>query len=730
MRETLFGTTTGAWSAITKKIASKINALLEIGLEEVPARFMPGLLSDLKEKAIKEIQASRLKFDKIATYGTPRRLVLYIEGLPIKQDDLSKEVKGPPRDAAFTNNGTPSKSAEGFAASQGVSISALKIKKIGNKEFVFAQVKEKGLETQAILKDIFPKIIRSLYLPISMRWSNIDFRFIRTIQWIFAVCGSSVVDFSLANVRSSDKTYGHRYYGSKPIKMNIAKGIELKSFMQTLGKSHVMLDQDERRKKILNMAESAAKKLGGILLFDKELLEEVNYLVECPEVLSGKFKKEYLGLPKDVLVTSMKKNQKYFSVIDASDKLLPFFVNIADGTAKSDLNNVAEGNERVLTARLNDAKFFFDEDRKKFMGDLVPGLKKVAFYEKLGSMFEKVERITKLSEWIANELKLPESKKENIKEIAVVCKADLLTQMVYEFPVLQGVMGREYLLLEGRPKEIANGIYEHYLPRHAEDRLPSSAEGSVVGIADKIDSIVGCFSINLIPSGSEDPYGLRRQAHGIVSILLKMKMDLELDLLIERAYRLYEPLFLGEIFASGKVKYNEMQKVIPDVLSFLGARLKGILLDEKVRYDVADAVISNFEDVIEAYNKARTISKVIKEKWLEGIIITMDRVKRLAVNAKRGNVMESDFVLNEEKSLYELYMKVNSELIQSINQGDYDSALKALSNMTKPVDDFFVKVMVMDENEKLKANRLALLKTLEGMYLEFADFTKIIIAGE
>ena len=708
------------------KVNNKNNALLEIGLEEVPARFMPAMLADLKEKAEKDLQTSRLPFNLVQTFGTPRRLVLYIEGIPAKQEAISKEVKGPSREVAFAGNGKPTKAAEGFAASQGVAVTDLKIQMVGKKEFVFASVTEKGVEAEQILEALFPKLIRSLYLPISMRWGSVDFRFIRTIHWIFASCGNKQIDFEIAGIRSSLKTRGHRYFSAGPITINITKGTDIKAFKRSLFAGKVILDQDERREKIIDMVRSAAKKLGGTALLDSGLIEEVNHLVEWPQCVTGRFKTEFLSLPKDVLITSMKKNQKYFSVIDPSEKLMPVFINITNGINPEDLKSVAEGNERVLAARLNDAKFFFDEDRQDLLADLVPKLTKVAFYEKLGSMYEKVERITALSAWIAHELKLPDSKKDNIKEIAGLCKADLLTQMVYEFGSLQGVMGREYSLLEGKPKEIANGIFEHYLPRFTGDKLPASIEGAVVGIADKIDSIVGCFSINLIPTGSEDPYGLRRQAYGIVNIILDKKIYLELDDLIEKAYKLYEPLFLGEIFASGKVKFNEIQKVIPDVLSFIAARVKVNMLDAGIKYDVADAVLSAFEDVFDAFDKAKAISKYLDEAWLTGIVMTMDRVKRLGMNATRSNVVTSDFICDEEKSLYDLCLNVNAEAGEQISKGDYDAALKALSKLTKPVDDFFVKVMVMDKDEKLRVNRLALLKTLEDLYMEYADFTKIV----
>jgi glycyl-tRNA synthetase beta chain len=381
----------------------------------------------------------------------------------------------------------------------------------------------------------------------------------------------------------------------------------------------------------------------------------------------------------------------------------------------------------VLTARLSDAQFFFSEDRKKLLKDLIPGLAKVAFYDKLGTIYEKVERITALSDWIAKELKIPEQQRENIREIAKLCKTDLLTHMVYEFPSLQGVMGREYSLLEGKPKEIASGIYEHYLPRFADDALPASTEGAIVSIADKIDSITGCFSIGIIPSGSEDPFGLRRQAQGVVSVLSGKKIELELDSLIEKAYKFYEPLFLGELFITGKVKYDQVDKVKSNVLAFLAARLKGMMLDDGISYDVADAVLAVFKSVPDSRAKARELQKHIKEEWFKKLVFTADRISRLAKNATRGNVIEADLAVEEEKALYALYLEVNAAMNEALDVNDITKALQALTKLTKPVDDLFIKVMVMDKDERLKANRLALLKTLERTYMEIADFSKIVI---
>lgn len=701
------------------------NALLEIGCEEIPARFMPALLHDLKKKAEEKLAASRLTYSKVETLGTPRRLALYIEDLLPKQPDIVEDIQGPGAEIAFKDN-HPTPAAEGFARKNGVKVEALSIRTVGNRNFVFAKVKRKGLTADKVLQTLFPEIISSLYMPISMRWRDVDFTFIRPIHWLVALYGSKIVKFELAGIKSGNKTSAHRFFGKnvgtalacppKPEgRRRVAvrasgqgQALSLQSYKEFLRKKMVMIDQHERKAKI----EREVKRTASGALIDKGLLDEVTYLCEYPVAMLGKFDPAFLAIPKDVLITSMKKNQKYFPVLDSNGKLTAQFVFITNGAKGA---NLAEGNRKVLTARLSDAKFFFEEDKKTPLKMRLPELKKVAFFEKLGSMYEKTERLVKLSEYLAKHLKINEGKLTAIKRIAELSKTDLVTQMVFEFPELQGVMGREYALLEGEDTTVAWGIFEHYLPRSAEDELPKNLEGTVVSIADKLDSLVGCFAIGAIPTGSEDPYGLRRAAYGIVKIILHKKLDLLLDEAVEEAYKLYN--FDSKTF----------EKTFKLLMEFIGGRVKALLLETGLPYDAVDAALANFNDILEAEQLAKTLSENKKAEWFAGIHATANRLVRITKGQGREQIVEADLVDPLEKSLHELYLKVNWDVTEKLNNSNFAQALKELSRFTQPVEEFFQKVLVMHEDPRIRVNRLALLRLIEKTFLEVADFTKIVL---
>jgi len=684
------------------------NALLEIGCEEIPARFMTGLIKDLGKKAEEKLAASRLAFSRIETLGTPRRLVLFAENLTAKQPDVVEDVQGPPAEAAFTPDNKPTPAAIGFAKKYGIKVEALNIRTVGPKNYVFARIKRKGLPAEKVLSSVFPEIIKSLYLPISMRWQDVDFQFIRPIHWILALYGNKIVKFELAGIKSGNFTYGHKFKSQKSkVKITIQNS-KVDEFKAKLLKAGVLVDQDERKEKIRREVKKAAP---GAQL-DDELLNEVNFLVEYPVILKGKFDPAFLSLPKEVLITTMKKNQKYFPVLDEGGKLTSAFVLV---TNNCKVKSVAQGNQRVLSARLSDAKFFFEEDKKVPLKLRIPDLAKVEFFEKLGTLAEKTERLKKLSEYLAKHLKLEEKYLPLVERIAELSKADLTTQMVFEFPELQGVMGREYALSSGEDPAVAQGIFEHYLPRSAEDKLPESPPGLVVALADKIDTLVGCFSVGAIPTGSVDPYGLRRAAHGIVKIILHKKLDLLLDEVMEHAYHLYHK------------DAKEFGKIYKQLQEFIGGRLRVVLLEEGIAYDVADAVLANFNDILEVVDLAQILSRNRAADWFAGVRATADRIHRIAKPTTREQVMEADLVESEEKELYELYLKVNWEVTEKLNTGDYGAALRELARFTGPVENFFQKVMVMHEEERLKINRLALLRSIEKTFLEVADFTKIVI---
>ena len=681
------------------------NVLLEVGCEEIPARFMPALLADLKKKTEEKLREARLSYLRIDTLGTLKRLVLYVEGLADKQPDEVLEVKGPPAEAGQG-------AAQGFAKKYGVNVKELRVRTEGDRNYLVATVKKKGLAAEKVLSSLLPEIICSLYLPLSMRWGDLDFKFIRPIHWILALYNNKVIRFNLAGIQSSNNTYGHRYHKIKnqKSKVKILKA-EIKEYKSKLLKAGVLVDQNERRA----MIKAKVKKAANGALVDESLLEEVNYLVEYPEALAGSFDPDFLALPKDVLITSMKKNQKYFPVLDQAGDLTSRFVLIADGVKQK---NIKEGNQRVISARLSDAQFFFEEDRKTPLASRIADLKRVEFFEKLGSLYEKTDRLVKLSEFIGRTLKLPPEQLTQIKRIAELSKADLTTQMVFEFPELQGVMGREYARIEGEDRVVAEGIFEHYLPRFAEDKLPQSAPGYVVALADKIDTLVGCFAIGSIPTGSEDPYGLRRQALGIIKIILDKKIDLVLNEIIEHSFKLYRPL-LKELL--------DYEKTLRHLREFLGGRLKVLLLEENLPFDAVDAALHNFNDVLEAREIAKVLSRLKGQDWFKGVCATQDRLKRITKGVTREHVIEADLTDPEEKQLHAEYLKVNWDVEEKINAGAYEEAVKGLSHLTDPVEKFFEKVLVMHENERLKLNRLALLKSAEKTFAQVADFTRIQI---
>jgi len=714
------------------------NALLEIGCEEIPARFMPGFLEDLKKKAEEKLSRERITFSRVETLGTYRRLVLYLENISSKQIDLSEEVKGPPAEAAFDPSGKPTQAALGFARSQGIPIEKLSVRTIGNlpagqagRNYVFAKVVRKGKPTEKVLQTLFPEIISSLYLPLAMRWGELDFKFIRPIHWVLALCGSKVVKFELAGIKSSNLIFGHRFPSpsgrGESVKGQRVRAAELSLYKKLLLKLGVIVDQNERKELIKKKVEAAAKKAGAEALMTDDLLTEVTYLVEDPEAFAGKFKKEFLEIPQEILIISMKKNQKYFPLLDGSGRLQAKFVVITDGCKNP---KVVEGNEKVLSARLSDARFFFEEDKKVALKLRIPDLERVAFFEKLGNIYHKSERIGKLSEWLGKRLGLDENQIKLCRRISELCKADLTTKMVFEFPELQGAMGRTYALLSGEDPKVADGILEHYLPRTAEDKLPTSPEGTAVAIADRLDTIVGAFSAGYIPTGSEDPYGLRRATHGIIRIILEKKLDFLLDEAIEYAYKLYEPVFLGYLFNKGETGYQNLPGIKKDVLEFFVSRLRPLLLDKGMRHDVVEASLCGFNDILDVTEKASALNPLANEGWLRGVVASADRLSRIAGNAPHDQVMEHDLIEKEEKDLYELYLKVNWEVNENIKKEMWAQAARELSRLTDPIEIFFDKVLVMHENERLKTNRLALLKSMEKLYLSVADFRKIVIEGE
>ena len=707
-------------------MSKNFNLLLELGCEEIPARFMPGFLSDLKAKAEEKLRRERLAFGQVMTLGTNRRLVLYVEALADSQADLAEEVKGPPADIAFDQAGNPKPAATGFAKSQGIDLKDIVIKPVGNKNYLFAKVEKKGEKTAKLLPALLPEILTSLYQPLAMRWGGLDFKFIRPIHWIVALYGPKVVKFELAGIKTGAKTAGHRFIKATAAGLTI-KTADLNGYKAQLAKLGVTVDQNERQLKIKKEVEQAAAASKLKVLIDEALLSEVNFLVENPIAYVGSFDPKFLEVPQDVLITSMKKNQKYFPLLDNTEKLAAKFIVVTNGCHNQ---GVVEGNQKVLTARLSDARFFFEEDKKLPLKLRVTDLAGVAFFEKLGSIADKTERLEKLAEHLGHHLGLKPEAIARVKKISQLCKADLTTKMVYEFPELQGTMGKEYALIDGEDKVVAQGIFEHYLPRFADDLLPATMEGAAVALADRLDSLVGYFSVGAIPTGSEDPYGLRRAALGIIRILLENKLSLALDEAIGQSYKLYEKIFQEYLFSQGEIGYQDFPKIKKQVLEFIFSRLRPTLIDQGIRYDIADAVLADCTDMSSCSAIAKAVMKAAAEPWFLDIVRSADRIGRIAKDSKRDTVIAEDLVEKEEKELHDLHLKINWETAEAVQGGKWGTALLALAKLTPAVDLFFDKILVMHQDERIKSNRLALLKSLANTYRLIADFGKIVVDGD
>jgi len=687
--------------------------LLEIGVEEMPARFLDPALSELKELAADALKEQRLGFKRVETYGTPRRLALFVEGLAEFQEPLEKEIKGPAVKAAFNQDGSPTKAAVGFAKSQGVSVSDLVNKPVGNVEYVFAVKREAGRQAFEVLTEVVPALIAGLHFPKPMRWGELEIRFARPIRWIVSLLGSEVVKFEFAGHQTGRTTTGHRFLSKGLIELANAA-----QYFEKMRNAYVLVDQLERKENIRRQVQELAASVGGTIEKDEDLLNEVNNLVEYPTALIGEFSPEYLTLPKEVLVTLMREHQRYFPVALPDGSLLPKFIAVRNGGA-SHLDVVRAGNEKVLRARLSDADFFFREDLKTPLVEKVPALKKIVFQESLGSIYDKVVRVSAIAEYLAGALGAAGRDTKCVLRAAYLAKADLVTNMVYEFPELQGIMGREYAERSGEDHSVAIAIFEHYLPRFAGDDLPSTIPGRILSIADKIDNIVGCFAIGIQPSGSQDPYALRRQALGISHILLEGGIDLSLEKLIANAYQCYE----------GKVQLKlSLEKVTEEVAEFFRQRLKGILEDRGFTYDTVEAVLaSGYDNFSDVSLRVEALTELRPDPAFSNLLTAFVRANNLSKNAKTDQVVQSLLTDPSEFELYSCLCGVREKAEDYLASRDYRSLLAAIATLQEPVDRFFNDVMVMVDDERVRENRLALLQSLALQVKQVADLSKIVV---
>lgn len=681
--------------------------LLEIGTEEVPAHVMPGILSQLKKNAAKTFEELRIEYKNIKTLGTPRRSALLVEGLAEQQADLSKENRGPAVNIAFDADGNPTKAAQGFARGQGVKPEEL-VTKDG---YVYAMVHEKGGQTVDLLGDTLKGLVDGLNFPNNMHWADLDYKFIRPLRWLVALYGQDVIDFEVANVKSGRTSRGHRFLSEGDFEIANAE-----DYVEACRKASIIVDQNERCEMIRQQIAEVAAANGGQAEVNEDLLEEVLYLVEYPTALCGKFDEKYLALPAEAVITPMRDHQRYFPVLK-DGQLLPLFITIRNG-GKEHLETVQHGNERVLRARLEDAQFFFDEDRKKTLEQHGEKLKTVVFQDGLGTIYDKALRLEVLAGYIADAIGANEQDKKDAVRAAKLAKADLVTGMVTEFTELQGVMGREYALLDGETKAVAQAIDEHYMPRFAGDSQPASVAGRIVSLADKIDTIVGTFSRGLIPTGSQDPFALRRQALGIVNMLKEAQYHISLSQLVAKAMELLKIADAGQ-----------QAKLQNDVADFMKLRLKNVLADAGIRYDVVDAVFVTVDDIYGVFLRAQAVNEAVKQD-MEKTIQAFVRTGNIARKAEDVQAAVETGLLAEqvEKDLYKAYEDASDKAEKEIAAQDYAGAIATLSQLAAPIDAFFDGVMVMDKDEKIKNNRLGLLKLVDNLICQVADFSKIVLA--
>lgn len=711
--------------------------LFEIGTEEIPAKFMPGILKQLKELAAAKMQELRIPFEDITVYGTPRRMAFIAGGVAETQADVVVEAKGPSVKIAYVS-GAPSKAAQGFARGQGVDVKDLVVRD----NYVYAVKHLAGQPVVELLPGLLMDILTSLSFPKTMRWADYEFRFVRPIRWMVALLGDQIIPVEICGVKSGKFSMGHRFMqqslkaaaesqgllsaalskvGNKVYSAlaGVKGAVEIPSagdYKKVMYDNFVMVDQDERRALILQQIKDLAAQNGGEAEINEDLLEEVNYLVEWPTALCGKFEEKFLSLPKECIITPMREHQRYFPVLDEDGNLLNKFITVRNGGSEH-LDIVTHGNERVLRARLSDAEFFFNEDRAIKLEDRLEKLKTVSFQEGLGNMYDKSERLVKMAEMLRFAINTPVDEEE-LRRCALLCKTDLVTGMVIEFTELQGVMGREYALLDGEKPEVATGIFEHYLPRFAGDALPATTIGRIVGIGDKLDNICATFSRGLAPTGSQDPYALRRQALGVINILLDANYHISLAKIIAGTLYLLD------------IKPEETGKLVPQIMEFFKQRLRNLLMDQGIRYDVIDAVFADErnDDMVDLAVRCKALAAYVEAGNAEPLVQVSVRVSNLCKKIEKEVAISGALFKDEsENKLHEVVAAVSKEIIPEIVLYDYAAVLKAGEKVIEPVNTFFDNVMVMDEDENVKNNRLAMLEEVRGIVNAVGDLSLLVL---
>ena len=677
--------------------------LFEIGAEEIPAGFMPNILGQLKQLAETKLNDAHLPFESIETYGTPRRLALIVKGLADASAEISERHKGPSASIAYDADGNATKAAIGFARGKGLDVADLVVED----GYIYAETKTAGVPAKDIVTDMLPQLITGLNFPKSMHWGDLDAKFVRPVRWLVALLDEEVIPVEFATVKSGNVTRGHRFLGADEITIKNAA-----SYVDTLKENFVMVDQDARRELISKQLHDMAASKNASIVWDDDLLEEINYLVEWPTALCGGFEESYLALPDAAIITPMKDHQRYFPLVDQDGKLLPMFLTVRNGSDHS-IEVVQAGNERVLRARLDDAKFFFNEDRKKPLIDRQDGLTKIVFQEGLGNLADKTERLLKLGRVFGEECGLHEDAAVVLERATELAKTDLTTGMVTEFTELQGVMGKEYALLDGESPEVAEAIFEQYLPRFAGDVLPQTEAGKVLSIIDKVDNIVATFSRGLIPTGSQDPYALRRQTIGILNILLGSEWNISL-----------RPIFKASMELLN-VAADKQEELLNQVEEFFTLRLKNIFLDREVPHHVIDLLLSNNE--LSVADAEGLVNALLANRIDENVELVQayTRMYNLVKDVEYTGVNSDLLKEDAEKALFEAASKASEASLAAWEAGDYAAVVAVPATLVPTINQFFEDVMVMDKDEAIKANRLQLVRLAYSVMAIIGDISAL-----
>lgn len=688
-------------------------ALLEIGTEEIPAKLAPEIHHKLEKKTKEIMSEYRIPVEKTEVYGAPRRLAILLKGIGEYQKKKVEEIKGPPENIAYNDEGKPTKALEGFARNQNIEIDELEIRDTENGRYIFAVIEREKKKVIDLLSHVFPEIIKNLNFSKAMRWGTQKMAFIRPIHWICALYDKQTINFTITGVSAGHYSRGHRFLS--PQKVEISSPAE---YISILRKNYVLVDQEERLKVIKQGIQEIEEKKCVNVEMDSDLLKEVLHLVEYPTPFYGQFDKKYLSLPDPVLVTTTREHQRYFTLRGEDNNLKPGFIGVRDGSEEY-LETVIQGNEKVLKARFDDAEFYFEKDLEISSQERIEKLKGLVFREELGTMYDKIERLEKFSRVIGQELGYTQENITKVCRTARLAKSDLVSHMVREFPELQGIMGRVYAQKEGEPEEICQAIEEHHRPEYTADKLPEGKIGQMLSLVDKLDTLCGCFAVGLEPTGSEDPYGLRRAAIGIIRLLEELQVNIPATELANKALGFYNNISLTD---------NKKSESVKSITSFLEDRLRYRLENkEEFRYDIIEAGLKGKSTGIpEIISRIKTLAQKSDDQEFDKLVTAFNRVESIARDSVNKNQINFDlFLEKEEENLYNIYWQV-AESVNNMSEIDYNQLYQELIKLVEPIHNFFESVRVMSDDEKIKQNRLSLLSAILDKMLIMGDFSCIV----